>query len=482
MSGSDFRALLPLFVIAGTAVLTMLTIAFRRSHLLTLSVTLTGLALSFASLWIAAAVIPRQVTTLLIIDQYALFYLGLIIGATLVVALLSYGYFEKQNGHPDEMYLLLLLAVLGAGVLVVSNHFVSFLLGLETLSAALYTLSAYPQQGKLPLEAGIKYLILGASSAAFLIFGMALIYAQLGSMEFTHLQLAMTSGGSLDQALVLAGLALIITGIGFKLALVPFHLWTADVYEGAPAPVTAFLATVSKGSVFALLVRFFHLTGAIQAPVVLLVLGIIAVFSMIAGNVLGMLQENVKRILGYSSIAHMGYLMVAFLAAGELGGQAAAFYLVTYIITILGAFGVVSVVSGTDREAGTLDDFRGLFWREPGLGVIFTLMLLSLAGIPLTAGFIGKFYIIAAGASSATWGLIIALVLTSVLGLFYYLRVIVAIYDLAPAAVATGISRLRRPSLSERYVLAALTVTLLWVGVYPAPILKLVAAAVKSLA
>ena len=275
---------------------------------------------------------------------------------------------------------------------------------------------------------------------------------------------------------------LIITGIGFKLALVPFHLWTADVYEGAPAPVTAFLATVSKGSVFALFVRFFHLTGAIQAPVVLLALGIIAVFWMIAGNVLGMLQENVKRILGYSSIAHMGYLLVAFLAAGDLGGEAAAFYLVTYIITILGAFGVVSVVSGTDRDAGKLDDFRGLFWREPGLGVIFTLMLLSLAGIPLTAGFIGKFYIIAAGASSATWGLIIALVLTSVLGLFYYLRVIVAIYDLAPAAVATGISRLRRPSLSERYVLAALVVTLLWVGVYPAPVLKLVAAAVKSLA
>ncbi|MGD0128561.1 MAG: proton-conducting transporter membrane subunit [Terriglobia bacterium] len=148
----------------------------------------------------------------------------------------------------------------------------------------------------------------------------------------------------------------------------------------------------------------------------------------------------------------------------------------------MGAFGVVSAVSGTDLEAGTLDDFRGLFWREPGLGVIFTLMLLSLAGIPLTAGFVGKFYIIAAGASSATWGLIIALVLTSVLGLFYYLRVIVAIYDLAPAAVATGTRRLRRPSLSERYVLVALTVTLLLAGVYPAPILKLVAAAVKSLA
>jgi NADH-quinone oxidoreductase subunit N len=203
---------------------------------------------------------------------------------------------------------------------------------------------------------------------------------------------------------------------------------------------------------------------------------------MIAGNVLGMLQQNVKRILGYSSIAHMGYLLVAFLAAGALGGQAAAFYLVTYIITILGAFGVVSVVSGTNREAGTLDDFRGLFWRQPGLGVIFTLMLLSLAGIPLTVGFIGKFYIIAAGASSATWGLIIALVLTSVLGLFYYLRVIVAIYDLVPKTGGKGINPLPRPSWSERYVLGALTVTLLWAGLYPAPILKLVAAALKSLA
>jgi len=479
MSGNDLRALSPLFVIAATAILAMLAIAFRRNHRLTLGIALSGFALSFLALWVSAAVIPRQVTVLVVVDQYALFYIGLIVSATFVAAILCYGYFEKREGHPDEVYVLLLFAALGSSVLVSSNHLVSFLLGLELLSVALYALAAYPPHAKLPLEAGIKYLVLGASSAAILFFGMALIYAQLGSMDFSRLQVAIAAAGS--QTLILAGLALVITGLGFKLALVPFHLWTPDVYEGAPAPVTAFLATVSKGSVFALLVRFFHSAGALHAPAVFLVFSVVAISSMIAGNLLGMLQDNVKRILGYSSIAHMGYLMVAFLAAGSLGAESNAFYLVAYIITILGAFGVVTVLSEPDRDADSLGDYRGLFWRRPGLAVIFTLMLLSLAGIPLTAGFVGKFYIIAAGAASASWMLVLTLVLTSVFGLFYYLRVIVTLYERRPAAArGSDVIPMRRLSLSGRYVLAGLTVLLLWIGVYPAPLLKLIESAVKA--
>lgn len=480
MSGNDLRALYPIFVIAATAILAMLAIAWRRSHRLTLGITLSGLSLSFLALWLSAAVIPRQVTALIVVDQYALFYIGLIVSATFVTAILSYDYFEKRESHPDEVYVLLLFAALGSSVLVVSDHFVSFLLGLELLSVALYALTGYPPRGKLPIEAGIKYLVLGASSAAFLMFGMALIYAQVGSMDFSQLQLSMAPAGT--QTIILAGLALIVTGLGFKLALMPFHLWTPDVYEGAPAPVTAFLATISKGSVFALLVRFFHGSAALHAPAIFMVFAVIAISSMIAGNLLGMLQENIKRLLGYSSIAHMGYLMVAFLAAGSLGAESAAFYLVAYIITTLGAFGVVTVLSGPDRDADSLDDYRGLFWRRPGLAVIFTLMLFSLAGIPLTAGFVGKFCIIAAGAASGSWVLILTLVLSSVLGLFYYLRVIVALYERIPAAAGSDLIPLRRVSLSGKYVLAGLTVLLLWVGLYPDPLLKIVESAVKALA
>jgi NADH-quinone oxidoreductase subunit N len=478
---SDLFALLPLIVLAGSSILVMLVIAVRRNHLLSLLLTLVGLALSFISLPISWTVAPRRVTSLLVVDRYALFYIGLVVAATFVVAVLSYEYFKKREGDPEELYVLLLLAALGSAVLAASDHFVSFFLGLEVLSVALYALSAYPRERKLPVEAGIKYLVLAASSAAFLLFGMALVYAQVGSMDFTQLGAWMEGGGNFHQTLILVGLALVITGFGFKLALVPFHLWTPDVYEGAPAPVTAFVATVSKGSVFALLMRFFYGSGTLHVPAIFLTFAILAITSMIAGNFLALLQNNIKRLLAYSSIAHMGYLIVAFLAAGSRGAEAAAFYLVAYFITILGAFGVVTVLSGNDREAELMDDYQGLFWRRPGLAVIFTLMLLSLAGIPLTAGFVGKFYIVAAGASSATWALILVLVLSSVFGLFYYLRVVVALYETVQTGISGVVTPARPLSLSGECVLVALAILLVWFGIYPAPMLNLVRIVVLSL-
>jgi NADH-quinone oxidoreductase subunit N len=301
---------------------------------------------------------------------------------------------------------------------------------------------------------------------------MALVYADLGTMEFGQMAQRMASGRPHDTLLV-CGLALIITGIGFKLAVVPFHLWTPDVYEGAPAPVTAFIATVSKGAMFALLLRYFYALGVGSNRQLLLVFTIIAIASMIAGNLLALLQSNIKRILAYSSIAHMGYLLVAFLAGGELAVEAVTFYLVAYFITTLGAFGVVSVLSGSDAEADRFEDYHGLFWRRPALAGVFTVMLLSLAGIPVTAGFIGKFYIVAAGASSAIWALIIILVVTSAMGLFYYLRIIAAMYA---SPEPTGGSILPRVSLQGGCVLAALTGLLLWFGVYPGPLLQMIRA------
>jgi NADH-quinone oxidoreductase subunit N len=228
-------------------------------------------------------------------------------------------------------------------------------------------MSAYLfNRSKLSLEAGIKYLVLAAASAAFLLFGMALIYAQLGTLQFGQIAAMLISGLSYQKSLIYPGMALIITGIGFKLAVVPFHMWTPDVYEGAPAPVTAFVATVSKGGMVALLLRYFYETGAYRLHPVFVVFSIIAIASMIAGNLLALLQKNVKRILAYSSIAHLGYILVAFLAGGNRAAEAVTFYLVAYFITTLGAFGVVTVLSNGDRDADSLEDYEGLFWRRPG--------------------------------------------------------------------------------------------------------------------
>jgi NADH-quinone oxidoreductase subunit N len=231
---------------------------------------------------------------------------------------------------------------------------------------------------------------------------------------------------------------------------------------------------------FALLLRYFYTTAAPRYESVMLVLSIIAVCSMIAGNVLALLQTNVKRILAYSSIAHMGYVLVALLAAGALGAQAVTFYLIAYFITTIGAFGVIVVLSSTDRDADQLDDYRGLFWNRPVLGAVMTLMLLSLAGIPVTAGFFGKFYIVVAGASSARWALVIVLVLTSVLGLFYYLRLVVVIFS-APPERGGARPAIRIPA-SSGLVLGALSVFLVWFGMYPSYILRFVETAAEGMA
>jgi NADH-quinone oxidoreductase subunit N len=407
----------------------------------------------------------RRVADLLIIDPYALFYMGLLIAATLVVAAISYGYLGRQTGNHDKYYILLVLAVTGAATLVASNHFVTFLLGLDLLSIALYALVAYSRESARSTEAGLKYLILAAAATAFLLFGMALIYGELGTMAFDAIVIRSDAPG----VLLLTGLAMMVIGIGFKLAVVPFHMWTPDVYEGAPTPVTAFVATVSKGAMFALLLRFFALLGLHAYSSLVLVLALIAIASMFAGNLLALQQDNVKRILAYSSIAHIGYLLVALLAGGDLAALTVTYYLVAYIITTLNAFGVVAALSSQAHEAEMVSDYRGLFWRRPWLAAALTAALLSLAGIPLTAGFIGKFYVLAAGAGQGLWLLVFALASSSVIGLVYYLRIVVTMYlqpegEAPPAAPAP---RSRTASL----VLAGLTLLLVALGVYPAPLI-----------
>ncbi len=481
MSGADGIALLPLLVLGGAAVVVMVSIAARRSHVLTLVLTLIGLGLAFLSLWPAATQTPRSITELLILDRYGLFYFALIIAASFAVALLSYGYLERCDERREELYVLLLLATLGSVVLVASAHFVSFFLGLEILSVSLYGLTAYLRARRAPLEAGIKYLVLAASSAAFLLFGVALVYASMGTMNFAEIAARLAAPQEPSRVVLLGATVLIVTGIGFKLGVVPFHLWTPDVYEGAPAPVTAFVATVSKASMFAFLLRYFHGTDWHRASELYVVFAIIAVASMFAGNLLALFQQNVKRILAYSSIAHFGYLLVAFLAGGPLALQAVTFYLVAYVVTTLGAFGIVAVLSDGARDADSLEDYRGLFWQRPMLASIFTLMILSLAGIPLTAGFLGKFYVVAAGASASLWSLVVILAITSVIGLFYYLRIVVAMFADPPVGAGTEQPARRPTPWLGRWVLVALTVLLIWFGVFPSGLLALIETASRAL-
>jgi NADH-quinone oxidoreductase subunit N len=473
MNKTDLFALLPYLILTATAVVVMLVIAFRRSHLTSCSLTLAGLVLSFLSLFPVMHLSPLKVTSLIIIDGYSVFYTGLIVAAAFVVALLSFGYLANRKGNREEYYLILVLATLGSSVLTASRHFASFFLGLEILSVSLYVLIAYYRDAEKNLEAGIKYLILAAFSAALLLFGMALVYAELGTMEFGKIVM-MSSAGRHYNVLLLSGFALIVAGIGFKLGVVPFHMWTPDVYEGAPAPVTAFIATVSKGAIFALLIRYFGGFDIRYYPPLFLIFTIVAIASMLAGNLLALFQKNVKRILAYSSIAHLGYLLVAFQAGGARGVTAATFYLVAYFVTTLGAFGIVTVLSGKSKEAEDLEEYRGLAWRRPWLSLLFTAILLSLAGMPLTAGFIGKFYVAAAGVGAYLWLEVIVLVISSAIGLFYYLSVINTLHTRGKGEKIRA-SAVPLP-FGAGLALAAIVLLLVFLGVYPSPLVVLIQA------
>jgi NADH-quinone oxidoreductase subunit N len=460
----------------------MIAIAVRRNHKAALVISLLGLAAAFGSLPLAVSEVPRQVTSLFILDSYSLLYMTILLCAAAFVFLFGYDYLGHRQEYREEFYLLILLATTGAMVLVVSRHFASFFLGLELLSVALYALISYARTQSASIEAGIKYLVLAASSSSVLLFGLALIYADSGSMELSQFAAVMSrTAGPTNTFPLLTGLMLVLTGVGFKLAVVPFHLWTPDVYEGAPLPVTAFIATVSKGGMFAFVLRWFyvHDLGVAGAPEV--VLSIIAIASMLAGNLLALTQNNVKRILAYSSISHMGYLLVALLAGGALGAPAATYYFAAYSATILGAFGTMTLLSGRGREAASIDDYRGLFWRRPLVAGAFTTMLLSLAGIPLTAGFLGKFYVIAAGASQSRWILLFTLVVSSTIGLFYYLRIIVAMYAQPHAPALEDDSDTLSLPVAATLALAVLTGLVFLAGVYPAPLWDVIVAATRKL-
>lgn len=474
MSRDEVILLIPLMILAAMPVIIMLVIAFRRSHGWTYALSAVGIIISLAALsGVLRYNIPGRVTSLLVMDSYAFYYLALILMSGLAVAILSYDYLKPRSRNPEEYYVLLLVALLGSAVLAASNHFASFFLGLEILSVSLYALIAYTRSNTRSIEAGIKYLILAGASSSFLLFGMALVYARSGSLQFSALA-ALYSASGIHDFMLLTGTALIIVGIGFKLALVPFHLWTPDVYEGAPAPVTAFIATVSKGAMFALLLRYFAPVNMEVYQPLLVLFSAIAIASMFVGNLLALFQKNIKRILAYSSITHLGYLLIAFLASGPLRVSAVSFYLAAYFVTTLGAFGIVTILSPADREADSIEDYTGLYRRSPWLATAFTLMLLSLAGIPLTAGFIGKFYVLAAGAGSGLWLLVIMLVINSAIGLYYYLRVIVAMYGSPSEVVA---ARRFPVSVQAHIVLAALVVLLIWFGVYPGSLIRIIQAA-----
>lgn len=470
MSHLQLLALLPFMLLAAASMVVILLIAFRISHTIIQVTGFLMMCLVVLAMWYVRDTLPREILPLFVVDGLGAVFTGLIICSVLVVGLFSFIYFEEREENPKEYYILLFLGTLGAAVLTISRHFISLFLGLELLSVSLYALIAYLRNRNNAIEAGMKYLVLAALTSAFLLLGMAFVYMETGSMEFTAI--AQKLSGSASSVLFILGIGIMLVAIGFKLALVPFHLWAADVYQGAPSPVTAFIATVSKIGVFAVLLRFAQALHLQQYPVAITIFSVIAIASMIMGNLLALQQQNIKRLLAYSSIAHFGYLLVAFLPGNAAGTEAAIFYLMAYSITLLAALGIVTLLSTRQKDAEDLAIYRGLFWRKPVMAAVLTIALLSLAGIPLTAGFFAKFFVLTTGVQQQLWLPLIVLVITSVIGLYYYLRIISTLFT-----ASLSISAKERTLHPFFYVatyatLIVLICLLLWLGIFPQVAIK----------
>ena len=476
MTVSKLMALAPVLLLSLTIIVLVLHASLKRDHKSAWYISALGLMITLWGTYYASEY-AQQVTVLIKVDQWGLLFTGLIVVSTLTTLAISRDVFLSEGNRKEEYYLLILLSTLGAIVLCQSSHIVSLLLGMELMGIAVYAMIAFPEDDALPLEASIKYLILSACASAMLLFGFALLYAATGDLSFAGIGSKVGSAYESNSMLVVAGTAMVLSGIGFKLSLVPFHMWTPDVYEGAPTPVTNFLATVSKGAMFVALTRLVLDGQFYQFPSLMFVLTLISVGSMLVGNLLALRQENVKRLLAYSSIAHFGYLLMVIIGFSSfketeeilgLGRDALTFYLAAYILSTLAAIVVVANVA--KEKKAHLDAFTGLFWKQPIQAATLMVAMLSFAGIPLTAGFMGKFYLITLGLDAGLWLLLSGLIIGSAIGIYYYLRLIFA--------MSSPLGDLPVPAkqrLSWRDALAfILLLSVLYMGSWPQPFIDFV--------
>jgi NADH-quinone oxidoreductase subunit N len=373
-------------------------------------------------------------------DGFTVFFTLLLCAAGAAAVLLSWDYVRRTRIHHAEYYALLLCATLGMIVMAGANDLITMFLGLELMSLSLYVLVGFRRGSLESNEAALKYFLLGAFASGFLLYGIALLYGATGTTSLSGMAAFLAGSPLRGNPLLLVGGLLLLAGLLFKVAAVPFHMWTPDAYEGAPTSVTAFMSVGAKVAAFAALLRFaLRALGGVPAAWVPL-LAVVAVLTMTLGNVTALLQYNLKRMLAYSSIAHAGYILVAVAAGGPAGASAALFYLAVYAAMNLGAFGVLTLMGRGTQEPVLVADIAGLGFRRPWLGLALTVFMLSLGGIPPMAGFMAKVYVFGTALQAGLVPLVVIAALNSVVSIFYYLRVTVALYMEEPGGEPVGIS------------------------------------------
>ncbi|MFZ5880008.1 MAG: NADH-quinone oxidoreductase subunit N [Chloroflexota bacterium] len=429
----DFYTLLPLFVLTGWASMLLVLDLFipRGSKGWTALLAALGLGLTLGITWVQVGSSSPGFNGMVVLDGFSTFLNALLLISGLLGIALAYGYVRRMGIERGEYYTLLLFSVVGMMLMTQAADLIMVFIALELLSIPLYVLAAFNSQSFASEEAGLKYFLLGAFSTGFVLYGIALVFGATGSTSLGGIVAAATDGG--ETLLLSIGAALILVGFGFKVAAVPFHMWTPDVYQGAPTAVTAFMSSGAKIAGFAALLRVFSLAFPALSADLTPVLAALAALTMIVGNLIAVSQTDIKRLLAYSSIAHAGYILMAFVPYGNpevmpVSIAAGLFYLVAYAVTNFGAWGVVMALEKEDGKGLEIGDYAGLFWKNRPLAIAMTVFLLSLIGFPPTLGMVGKFYLFRAVIDGGFIWLAIVGVLTSLISAYYYLRVVVTMF------------------------------------------------------
>lgn len=467
MNPVDITAILPELILIGVGALLVLADAFLpRSRASFPGVACAASLVALCARWLGA--LPGSVWSgALRVDELGRYVDTYILVALVLVSLLADPYLKRTNARFGEFYGLLLWAATGAMALAKADHFLAFFVGLELLSISLYILNAFHRSSGVSLEAGWKYLVVGAFASAILLFGIALLYGATGALSFSGIVTTLATPNT--SPLLLVGLALVLVGIGFKLAVFPFHAWAPDVYQGSPTPVTAFLSVVPKGAMLVVLGRLVISTvPASVAPRWIGLLAAIAIASQVLGNLVAIAQNDLKRMLAYSGIAHMGYALVGVAAFGFDGATALLVYLAAYTFMNIAAFSVISAFSENEEEIHQLADLAGQGWKRPFLSAILALSMFSLAGIPPTVGFVAKFLVFRAAVDQGLVWLAVIGVINSLVSVFFYLRVVYYLY-MKPLPK-------REPGFSEpwptRMAAALCALAILVLGILPGYLIK----------
>ena len=466
----DIKSIAPIIImtIAGIVVL-MADVFFKRALKDKLAyLSLIGIIIAGVVTFTQIGPTVYSFSDTFVVDNYSVFFNFIFLVSTAIVILMSVSYIKQEGINYGEYYTLILFATMGMMLMAGGSDLITIFLGLEIMSISLYVLAGFRRNRLDSNEASLKYFLLGAFATGFLLYGIAMLYGATGTTNIKEIAAFLANNPALSNPMIIMGSSLLIIGFGFKIACVPFHKWTPDVYEGAPTAITAFLSAGPKAAAFAVFFRVFLVSLPALEPKWSMILWVLAVLTMTVGNVVAIAQTNIKRMLAYSSIAHAGYALIAIVAANSLGTASMLFYMLAYIFMNLGAFAVVIVLGRKGEENLMIEDYNGLGYKHPLLAITMSIFMFSLAGIPPLAGFVGKFYIFSAAIKSGYVVLAVIGVLNSVVAVYYYLRVTVAMYMKPPA-------REFAPLSLSPYMIVALIISIwgtIHLGIFPARIIE----------